>query len=206
MSPHMQELIAHYGYWLMLLGALIEGETFLIAGGIAAHQGLLHLPGLLLLAVVGSLIHDHVFFYIGRFTRFEVLLWSYKKKLSSYRKFKKKINKSLTMLERYGVILIIGFRFMYGLRTIVPIIVGLSPITKKKFFMLDLLGALLWSCIFIYGGYFFGSAITHALRVVHDKYQISWIAIILIAVITIIVLLSIYLITKSNIRKFRSKN
>ena len=206
MSPHMQELIAHYGYWLMLLGALIEGETFLIAGGIAAHQGLLHLPGLLVLAVVGSLIHDHVFFYIGRFTRFEVLLWSYKKKLSSYRKFKKKINKRLTMLERYGVILIIGFRFMYGLRTIVPIIIGLSPITKTKFFLLDLLGALIWSCIFIYGGYFFGSAVTNALQIIHDKYKISWLAIILIALITIIVLLTLYFVIKSKIKKAKSKN
>lgn len=205
MSPHMQELISQYGYWLMLLGALIEGETFLIAGGIAAHQGLLHLPGLLVLAVIGSLIHDHVFFYIGRFTRFEVLLWSYKKKLSSYRKFKKKIKKSLDMLERYGVILIIGFRFMYGLRTIVPIIVGLSPITKKKFFILDLIGALLWSAIFIYGGYFFGSAVSNALQIVHDKYKISWGVIILIAVITIVVLLTLYLVIKSKIKKSKSK-
>ena len=31
MSPHMQELLSTYGYWLMLFGALIEGEIFLIA-------------------------------------------------------------------------------------------------------------------------------------------------------------------------------
>ena len=62
----------------MLIGALIE-VTFLIAGGVAAHHGLLHLPGIICLAVAGNLIQDHVFFLIGRFSKFEVLYGTIKR-------------------------------------------------------------------------------------------------------------------------------
>ena len=199
MSPHMQELLSSYGYWLMLFGALIEGEIFLIAGGVAAHNGLFHPVGLIILAIIGSLIHDHIFFYIGRFTRFEVLLWSYKKKLSSYRRFKKKINKGLSLFDKYGIVLIIGFRFMYGLRTIVPTIIGLSPITKLRFFILDLIGATLWSTIFVSIGYYFGGAVTHMFKEIHEKLNVSWPLLILIAIAVIAVFMAIYLFVKKKV-------
>ena len=204
MSPHMQELLSQWGYWLMLFGALIEGEVFLIAGGIAAHNGIFHPIGLIALAIVGSMIHDHIFFYIGRFTRFEVLLWSYKKKLSSYRRFKKKINKGLGLFDKYGVILVIGFRFMYGLRTIVPTIVGLSPISKIRFCFLDLIGATLWSCIFVLGGYYFGGAVTSMFKKIHDKLNLSWPILILIAVISVVAIMLIYTFTKKIISRNKS--
>ena len=204
MSPEMQELLSHWGYWLMLFGALIEGEVFLIAGGIAAHNGIFQPIGLIALAIVGSMIHDHIFFYIGRFTRFEVILWSYKKKLSSYRRFKKKINKGLALFDKYGVILVIGFRFMYGLRTIVPTIVGLSPISKTRFFFLDLIGAALWSCVFVLGGYYFGGAVTGMFKKIHDKLNLSWPVLIIIAVVTIIVIMAIYIFTKKKIANHRA--
>ena len=199
MSPHMQELLSTYGYWLMLFGALIEGEIFLIAGGVAAHNGVFHPIGLIALAIVGSLIHDHIFFYVGRFTRFEVILWSYKKKLSSYRRFKKKINKGLNLFDKYGVVLIIGFRFMYGLRTIVPTIIGLSPITKLRFFILDFIGATLWSTIFVSVGYYFGGAVTNMFKKIHDKLNISWPLLILIAIAFIDVFMAIYLVLKKKV-------
>ena len=202
---HAQELLSQYGVWLMLIGALIEGETFLIIGGVAASKGLFHLPGLILLAVIGSLIHDHGFFFIGRFTRFEVLIWKYKKKLSSYRKFKKKINKGLDTLDRYGVILIIGFRFMYGLRTIVPTVIGLSSISIKKFFILDLIGATIWSCAFILGGYYFGGAIEHVFTYIHDKYKVSWTLLILASISTIVIIISIWIIYRRLINKHKTK-
>ena len=63
----MHQLILDYGYWLMFFGALIEGETFLIAGGVAAQQGILHLYGLIALAFFGSTLHDCAFFFLGRY-------------------------------------------------------------------------------------------------------------------------------------------
>ncbi len=151
MTPEIQNLLSTYGYWLMAFGALIEGETFLIAGGVAAQHGYFHLEGLILLACVGSTIHDCFFFFLGRFggerfIRRKPLLYE-------------KAEQVLDLFEKYGVWLIIGLRFAYGLRTIIPTVFGISHISTSKFIFYDILGGILWSCTFVLGGYFFGAVL-----------------------------------------------
>lgn len=157
MSPEIQHLLTVYGYWLMAFGALIEGETFLIAGGIAAHKGLFHLEGLILLAVVGSTIHDVFFFLLGRFGGHTFV----KRKPHFY----SKVEGVLNTFEKYGVWLIIGLRYAYGLRTIIPTVLGMSHISFRKFLFFDLIGGVLWSCTFIIGGYYFGALLDHIMKV-----------------------------------------
>lgn len=156
MSPELHHLILTYGYWLMAFGALIEGETFLLAGGIAAQQGLLHIPGLIALALVGSVIHDCFFFYLGRLAGHKIL--------DRKPQFKSKVQGILNLFDRYGVWLIIALRFAYSLRTIIPTVLGMSPISNRKFIFFDVIGGIIWSCTFILGGYFLGSAVERLLK------------------------------------------
>lgn len=39
----LNHLLATYGYWAVFIGCVMEGETILILGGMAAHQHLLKL-------------------------------------------------------------------------------------------------------------------------------------------------------------------
>ena len=151
MTPEIEHLLATYGYWLMAFGALIEGETFLIAGGIAAQKGYFHLYGLIALAFVGSTIHDCFFFFLGRFGGESFI----RKKPQLY----EKAERVLDLFEKYGVWLIIALRFAYGLRTIIPTVFGISYISTSKFIFYDMIGGVLWSCTFILGGYFFGAVL-----------------------------------------------
>ncbi|MDF2529858.1 MAG: hypothetical protein K0R66_1743 [Gammaproteobacteria bacterium] len=148
MSPDLQHLLSVYGYWLMAFGALIEGETFLIAGGIAAQKGIFHLWGLIALAVVGSTFHDCFFFLVGRYAGTGL----FKRKPILYERSKN----ILDLFDRYGVGLVIALRFIYGLRTVIPTVLGVTHISFKKFFLFDLIGGVIWSCTFIIGGYLFG--------------------------------------------------
>ncbi len=162
MTPEWAELIHAWGYWLMAFGAIIEGETFLVIGGIAAASDLLHLPGLIALAIVGCLIHDSFFFYFGRYGG--------RKFIDKRPKWQAKIARVTQLLEKYDFWLIIAFRFAYGLRTIIPFSLGLSRISNLKFFLFDLLGAIIWSCVFIIGGYYFGHGLVllmHELSIDH---------------------------------------
>jgi membrane protein DedA with SNARE-associated domain len=151
MSPDLQHLLSVYGYWLMAFGALIEGETFLIAGGIAAQKGIFHIWGLIALAVVGSTIHDCFFFLFGRYAGTGL----FKRKPILYERSRS----ILDLFDRYGVGLIIALRFIYGLRTVIPTVLGVTHISFKKFFIFDLIGGVLWSCTFIIGGYLFGATL-----------------------------------------------
>ncbi len=157
MTPDVQHLLTVYGYWLMAFGAIIEGETFLIAGGVAAHKGFFHLEGLIVLALMGSTIHDAFFFFLGRFGGHEFV--KHKPKLYA------KVEGTLNTFEKYGVWLIIALRFAYGLRTVIPTVLGMSHISFRKFLFFDLIGGILWSCTFILGGYFFGAVIDRFLGI-----------------------------------------
>ncbi len=177
MSPGLHHMIMVYGYWLMAFGALIEGETFLIAGGIAAQQGILHVWILILFALVGSMIHDCAFFFIGRFFG--------QTYLDKRPQFHARADVILKLLDRYGIWLIIGLRYAYGLRTIIPTVLGISPISKRKFIFYDFIGGILWSCTFVLGGYYLGKAFEHFLHLL-SKYESMASSIITIALIVVV--------------------
>ncbi len=64
----LNALIAAYGYWVIFLGCLLEGETVLILGGMAAHQGALQLLQVIGLATLGGMLGDQLLFWTGRYS------------------------------------------------------------------------------------------------------------------------------------------
>ncbi|MDO8954971.1 MAG: DedA family protein [Gammaproteobacteria bacterium] len=195
MSPDLQHLLSVYGYWLMAFGALIEGETFLIAGGIAAQHGIFHLGGLIALAVVGSTIHDCFFFLLGRYAGVGL----FKRKPSFYERSKN----ILALFDKYGVWLIIGLRFAYGLRTIIPTVLGVSHISFKKFFIFDLIGGVIWSVTFIVGGYLFGATLEALVGNFSEYEYLFGIVIVTGFVLTIVVVIGLWLFRHLGQRKKR---
>ncbi len=191
MLDSVQHLIQQYGYGLMLIGALIEGETFLIAGGIAAHQGLLHLPGLIALAFIGSIIHDYTCFFIGRYAG----TWLLKR----FPKIAAKIQFVFRLSEKYGVGLIIISRYAYGFRIIIPVILGMSRIKTYRFLIFNAIGGILWSMTFILGGYYIGKALMQFIDSSWLSNPLSWL-IILIVIIIVIAIIS-WSITRFLLRK-----
>ena len=49
------------------------------------------------------------------------------------------------LLERHHVLIVLGFRFMYGLRTVAPFVIGMSQIQTARFLVLNMMGSLLWA-------------------------------------------------------------
>ncbi|MCF6765571.1 DedA family protein [Thiotrichales bacterium 19S3-7] len=198
MSAEWETLIETWGYWLMAFGAIIEGETFLIIGGIAAAHDMLHLPGLILLAIVGCIIHDAFFFYLGRFFGRQIV--------ERFPKTQSKIEKVTRLLEKYDAGLIIAFRFMYGVRTIIPFALGISKISNFKFMFFDAIGAIIWSAFFIIGGYYFGQGLIILIQklnlgpLIRENWLLS--AIILILFIFLVYFLIIWY---KNRRKYKKQ-
>ncbi len=131
-----------------MIGTFFEGETILIAGGFAAHLGHLSLPWVMLAAFVGGLAGDQFYFYLGRIKGREFL----KRKP----RWETKANRILELIDRYRTPLILGFRFMYGFRTITPFTIGLSGIGRSRFLALNVIGVLFWSATVALVGYSFG--------------------------------------------------
>ena len=68
-------------------------------------------------------------------------------------------------MERYHNLIVLGFRFVYGIRILTPFVLGLDRQFKAgRFLILNSLGALLWSVVIALGGYLFGAALQSLLE------------------------------------------
>ncbi len=155
----LQGIIENYGYVGILIGTFLEGETILVLAGLAVHQGYLLMTGVILAAFLGSLCGDQLFFYLGRKHSQAVL--------SRRPAWKEKAEKVQKMMDRFQTPMILSFRFLYGLRTVAPFVIGMSPVSAKKFIFLNAVGALIWAVAIAYGGYFFG----HGLEIFIGKFK-----------------------------------
>ncbi len=151
----IEALIARYGLAAIFLGAGIEGETSVLAGGLFAHEGMLSLPGALIAAATGSFVADQAFFAAGR--RFRNHRWVQRAQA------KPAFAKALDTLERHPIGFIFAFRFLYGLRTVSPIAIGTSHVPTRTFLWINALAAAIWAALFTGLGYVFGTGLAELL-------------------------------------------
>lgn len=144
-------LIHEYGYYAVLFGTLLEGETILVMAAIAANQGYMHLPVLMPVAVAGAIIGDQFFYYMGR--RHGNMLLTRFPSLSAH------AAKVGSLIARHHAPVIVVLRFTYGLRIVGPMMVGMSAVSPLQFTLWNSLGSVLWAALIIGVGYAFGDAL-----------------------------------------------
>jgi len=69
--------------------------------------------------------------------------------------------------------LMLGFRFLYGLRAVTPFAIGLSGVSGIRFFVCNMIGGAVWSVAVAFVGYLFG-AVAEAILVDVKQYE-QWI-------------------------------
>lgn len=145
------QLLADYGYLAVFIGSLLEGETVLVLAGFAAHQGYLSLPVILAIAFIGGTLGDQIFFWLGR-------AWG-QPLLDRFPHAEQRVRRVKDLLERHHAPLIVGIRFMYGLRILGPIVIGACEVPPWRFAMFNALGAAIWAPLVVGLGYLFGDAL-----------------------------------------------
>lgn len=149
--------IRTYGYWALLVGTFLEGETILMLGGLSAQLGYLDLSLVMVVAFIGSFSGDQLYFFIGRLRGRELL--------AKHPKWHERAEKVHCYLERYHDLIMLGFRFVYGIRIMTPFVLAMNPrIKTRRFVILNAIGALIWSIAVAGGGYLFGHALELVLK------------------------------------------
>ncbi|KQN24006.1 hypothetical protein ASF00_17520 [Sphingomonas sp. Leaf34] len=165
----IESFITQYGLAAIFLGAAFEGETSVVTGGLLAHQHLLPLVGSAAAAVTGSFAADQLFFFAGRHYR----------DTKRVRRIAEKpaFAKALDTLERHPTVFILGFRFLYGLRTISPVAIGTSHVPARTFMILNAISALVWGVVFTGIGYVFGDGLIELVDTVMPRQKLVGVAI-----------------------------
>lgn len=160
---HIFEQHRYLPYLILLVWTFLEGETIVIIAGIAARDGNPWLPMVIFCAFAGSILSDQLMFFLGRFKGAAFVARRPAWQLRAQRVYR--------LLERYQTGLILGFRFLYGVRNITPFAIGMSEVTVRRFVTLNLIGAAVWAASFACGGYLFGAA----METVIDKRHRAWV-------------------------------
>jgi membrane protein DedA with SNARE-associated domain len=146
----LESLLSNYGYPILIIGTFLEGETVMVLGGLAAHLGYLSLDRVIACGFCGTLLGDQLSFFLGRRHGNSLL--------ARYPSWRARTAKVFDKLEQHQNLLILGFRFLYGLRTVTPFAIGMSDISYLRFILLNLTGAGIWAVSIGLAGYYFGQA------------------------------------------------
>ena len=148
----LREFLAQYGYLAVFAGTLLEGEVVLVLAGFAAHQGYLPLPVIMIVAFCGGTLGDQCFYFLGR--RWGTALLD---RLPP--RIQLRAGAVNRLLMRYHAWVIVLIRFMYGLRVIGPIVIGMSEVPPNRFLRFNMLGAAIWAPLIAGVGYLFGHSL-----------------------------------------------
>lgn len=168
-----REYLEAYGYLFLFLGTFLEGEAVLILAGYFAFQGTLSLPGVVITALAGSFFGDQFYFFLGR--------WRGKWFLGLFASMAKKFRRALRLIEKYGSFVAFVSRYTYGLRIVLPIVLGMTNISRKRFLVLNFLSASSWAILFSLAGFVFGKSASLFIEDL-DRYE-PYIILVLLAVI-----------------------
>lgn len=153
----------------------MEGETIVVLAGFAAHQDLLNPYLVALVAFCGSFVGDQMWFFLAR--RHRTLRFIVK--ISERRTFQR----ALRLLERYPNLFILSFRFIYGIRNISPVAIGLSDVSALRFLGLNAIAAMVWAATFTALGYIFANTVEGLLGEIKKIEHLIMIAVIIAALI-----------------------
>jgi len=162
----LSSLLHHYGYLLIFLGTLAEGETLLMLGGYFAHRGYLDLGGVIATSFVAAVCGDQLFFHLGRSHA--------KGLLGRFPRLRDKVNLALQRVEHHQVKVVLSMRFLWGLRIALPLAMGMTRMDGRKFFWLNLVSAAIWSMLFASLGFGSGRLFENLVDDLH-RYEL-WIA------------------------------
>jgi membrane protein DedA with SNARE-associated domain len=177
---YLIDIIKDWGYLAVFLGSLVEGESVILVACFMAHLGYLSLGKIMIIAFCGTLFADQALYYVGRYYGQAIL--------QKFHKLHAPANRAFTLLHSWDIWFILSFRFIWGIRTISPIVIGSSGITPQRYTPLNLIAAIVWTLISCIGGYMLSGVIEEiGLRVFKRYFGFFTIGVIILIVVFIII-------------------
>jgi membrane protein DedA with SNARE-associated domain len=134
-------------YFGLFLGVFLEGEFVLLSAVIAAHHGYLDIWVVVSIGILATISSDLFYFNIGR-NKVSHLI-NNNKWANTFIGIKKKF-------ENHRIQTLLGYRFLYGFRTVTPIFLGTQNISFKEFLKFSVIGTIVWASIITGLGILFG--------------------------------------------------
>ena len=163
---NLKQLIAEYGdavYVIMFVIIFCEtglvvtpflpGDSMIFAAAALAAQGhsALNVHFIVILMILAAFGGDVLNYFIGR--RLGPTVYE-----RNYRFLnRKRLLRTKSFFERYGIRTIVVARFIPVIRTFAPFVAGVSEMNYQRFLRFNFIGGFLWVTIYAYSGYLLGT-------------------------------------------------
>ncbi|MBP1126765.1 MULTISPECIES: DedA family protein [Pseudomonas] len=159
----LQQFLHDFGYFALFLGTFFEGETILVLAGFLAFREYMDINLVVVVAFFGSYAGDQLWYYMGRKHGRKLLARKPRWQLMG--------DKALEHIRKHPDIWVLSFRFVYGLRTVMPVAIGLSGYPPLRYLVLNGIGAAIWAAALGAAAYHFGAVLEGMLGSV-KKYEL----------------------------------
>jgi membrane protein DedA with SNARE-associated domain len=145
----VQEILDQYGYLALAIGTFLEGETAILVASSLIKEGIFEGPYTVLFAFAGSFASDWLYYLIGRLNGAYFI--SRRPKLQS------RFEPVKRFVDRYRLQVLLSYRFLYGFRVIIPLLIGMSGVKPSQYLLFSVLSGLLWAAMVSALGYGLGA-------------------------------------------------
>jgi len=164
--------LATYGYIGLFLYSLGGGFVALVGAGVLSFMGKMDLTVVIAVAFVANALGDVMLFYMARYQKSMMM--------EGLRTHRRKLALAHIMMKKNGNWIILIQKFVYGIKTLIPIAIGLTKYDFKKFAILNVFSSAVWALAFGIGSYYSGSALVKFAEIISGK---PWIAPIILVVL-----------------------
>ena len=137
--------LSTYGYIILFAYSLGGGMVAIIAAGILSYAGKMDLHTSIAVAFVANALGDSLLFYMSRYNKTQMMPY--------VKKHRRKLALSHILMKKYGDKIIFFQKFVYGIKTLIPIGIGMTKYSVVKFNILNVISAFIWAIILGYTSY-----------------------------------------------------
>ena len=150
----MEEFIREWGYIALFAYSFGGGFVGLVIAGVLSFAGDLNLYLCILVAGVSNFLGDQFLFFMARKNK------SYAKDMM--KGYGRKIALAHVMMRKYGSFVVFIQKYIYGIKTLIPLAMGLTKYSYIKFTIFNIFATALWGVVVGYASYSAGEYILNA--------------------------------------------
>src|SRR5712691_11802309 len=185
LDAYLNIVIQQYGVWIycivfvetgVVVIPFLPGDSLLFTAGALAARGDLAVGWLFLLLLLAAVLGDTVNYSIGHIVG--------PRAFHGQNRFFKRapLDRTHQFYERHGGKTIVLARFIPIMRTFAPFVAGIGRMSYGRFVIYNVLGGLLWTVLFVFGGYYFGNQ-----PVVQQNFSLVILAIIVLSLMPLVI-------------------
>lgn len=135
----MEEFIREWGYVALFAYSFGGGFVGLVIAGVLSYAGDLNIVASIIVAGCSNFLGDQFLFYMARTNK------NYAK--DTMKKYGRKVALAHLWMRKYGSSVVFLQKYVYGIKTLIPLAMGLTKYSFQKFTIYNIFATALWAIV-----------------------------------------------------------